>query len=383
MRVLFSSTFGHGHVFPMVPLARAFRDAGHEVLWATNGFGVTLVADAGIAVREVGLTGPALQAVHQDLLQQAALRAPAERAAFMFPIMFGAALTPPMAVDLLSLAKEWRPDLMVHEQGELGSPLVGAVLGVPSLTHSFGGGVPAAFLAAAAEQLAPLWDEYGVEQPPFAGCFTAPYLDICPPSVQIVPLDHVPTIQPLRPVPYAGEDIGALADVPASTSRPLVYLTLGTVSSSGPLLANAIAGLAALDVQVLVTLGPKVDPASLGPLPSGVSVERFVPQTAVVPRTAVVVSHAGSGTFLCALGHGVPQLCLPQGADQFRNAEGGVRAGAALALAPDEASPDAIADAVKRLLVEETFRDRARVVADGIRTMPSPADVVTTLTSRM
>jgi UDP:flavonoid glycosyltransferase YjiC (YdhE family) len=297
----------------------------------------------------------------------------------MFPAMFGAALTPPMATDLLAVATQWRPDLMIHEHGELASPLVGALLGVPSLTHAFGGGIPAAFVADAGERLEPLWRQHGVEEPPFAGCFAAPYLDICPPSVQIVPLDHLPAIQPLRPVPYAGEVSGTEPDVLSDTSVPLVYLTLGTVSASGTLLSSAIAGIASLDVRLLVTVGPKVEPASLGSLPDHVTVERFVPQTQVLPRASVVVSHAGSGTFLGALGHGVPQLCLPQAADQFRNAEGGVRAGAALTLPPATATPEPIAGAVRRLLTEGAFRDCATAVADEIRAMPSPGDVVSVL----
>ena len=379
MRVLLSSTHGHGHVFPMVPLARALQAAGHRVLWVTNGIGVSLVADAGLDVREAGLTGEALVALHLDFLRQAAPLPPHERAAFMFPAMFGAALTPPMAADLLALATEWRPDLMIHEHGELASPLVGALLGVPSLTHAFGGGVPAAFLTEAGERLEPLWRRYGVEEPPFAGCFTAPYLDICPPSVQVVSLDHVPVSQPLRPVPYAGEATGAELNIVGDPTAPLVYLTLGTVSATGTLLSAAIAGIASLDVRLLVTVGPKVDPASLGLLPDHVTVERFVPQTQVLPRASVVVSHGGSGTFLGALAHGVPQLCLPQAADQFRNAEGGVRAGAALTLRPDETTSKAIAGAVHRLLTGGSFRDCAEAITDEIRAMPAPAELVTTL----
>ena len=381
MRVLFSSTFGHGHVFPMVPLARALIDAGHTVLWVTNGVGVGLVADAGIDVRDAGLTGAALRATVDDLQAQAALRPPSERAAFMFPTMFGAILTPPMVADLLPLARQWQPDLMVHEHGEFASPLVGALMGVPSLTHAFGGGIPAAFVTEASERLAPLWDEHGIEQPPFAGCFTAPYLDICPPAVQIVPLDHVRTVQPLRPVPYGGEVVTRLPDLLDDRSRPLVYLTLGTVSSNTAVLSAAIDGIASLDAQVLVTVGPRADPAILGPMPAHVRVERFVAQTEVLPHAAVVVSHGGSGTFLGALAHGVPQLCLPQGADQFRNAEGGVRAGAALALSPGDATPEAIADRVRQLLTDDSAARAAHTVADQIRAMPSPADVVTALES--
>jgi UDP:flavonoid glycosyltransferase YjiC (YdhE family) len=315
----------------------------------------------------------------EDLHAQAALRPPQERSAFMFPAMFGSTLAPPMVADLLPLARQWRPDLMVHEHGELASPLVGALLGVPSITHAFGGGLPAAFVTAAAERLAPLWDEHGIWQPPFAGCFTGPYLDICPPSVQIVSLDHVPTVQPLRPVSYGGEVSGALPGLLDDTSGPLVYVTLGTVSSSRVVLSAAIAGIASLDARLLVTVGPKVDPASLGRMPAHVRVERFVAQTEVLPHAAVVVSHGGSGTFLGALAHGVPQLCLPQAADQFRNAEGGVRAGAALALPPGDATPEAIAGAVQRLLAEDGFLAAAQTVADEIRTMPRPADVVSAL----
>ncbi|MEJ7832681.1 MAG: nucleotide disphospho-sugar-binding domain-containing protein [Nocardioides sp.] len=90
-------------------------------------------------------------------------------------------------------------------------------------------------------------------------------------------------------------------------------------------------------------------------------------------------SHAGSGTFLGALALGVPQLCLPQAADQFRNAEGGGRSGAALVLLPPEASMEAIADAASRLLSEDRFRVDAAVVADEIAAMPSPAEVVEVL----
>lgn len=36
MRVLFTCVVGHGHFNPMVPLARAFEHAGHEVAFATD-----------------------------------------------------------------------------------------------------------------------------------------------------------------------------------------------------------------------------------------------------------------------------------------------------------------------------------------------------------
>ena len=99
----------------------------------------------------------------------------------------------------------------------------------------------------------------------------------------------------------------------------------------------------------------------------------------MLEHAAVVVSHAGSGTFLGALAAGLPQLCLPQAADQFRNAAGGTRSGAALVLTPPEITADAVAEAIGRLLADGTFRAGARAVAREILAMPSPAEVVEVL----
>lgn len=378
MRVLVSTTGDHGHVFPLVPLARALRDAGHEVLWATRADAGALVAAAGLPTAAAGLDGPPLRALVGGLVRRAGELPPVERAAFMFPSLFGAGYAPPMAADLLPLARDWRPDLLLHEQGELAAPLVGAVLGVPTAMQSFGGAVPAAFVAEAGRRLAGLWAEQGRQVPPYAGCFGGTFLDICPAAVQPVPLDHVGARQALRPVPYAGPEapLPAGLDGGGDGAGPLVHLTLGTISRDPAPLRAAIDALADLPGRLLVTVGPQGDPASLGPQPAHVVVERWVAQTLVYPRCDVVVSHGGSGTFLGALAHGLPQLCLPQAADQFRNAGAGVRAGAALALLPGEADPAAIRTAVGRLLGEPSFRVAARAIAADIAAMPAPAEVV-------
>ena len=55
MRVLFSSTLGYGHVFPMVPLAQACLAAGHDVLWVAGEPAGPLVEAAGIPYAAAGL----------------------------------------------------------------------------------------------------------------------------------------------------------------------------------------------------------------------------------------------------------------------------------------------------------------------------------------
>ncbi len=382
MRVLFSSTSGYGHVFPMLPLARAFVAAGHDVKWALGADSCRLLDGTGVEALPAGLSGAARLEARTAVLSEAERVDPVDRAAYVFPRMFGAAYTPPMVDDLLALAQEAPPDLMIHDHAELASPVVGAVLEVPSVTHAFGGAIPAEILVESGERTADVWATHHRPQPAYAGCFTSLYLDICPPSVQAVPHDHIGDTQAIRPVADIGAPPESTPDYLEDDGRPLVYVTLGTVRNHSPVLRPAVEALSALPVRLVVTVGPDGDPAALGPQPGHVHVERWVHQPQVLEHTSVVVSHAGSGTFLGALALGLPQLCLPQAADQFRNAAGGGRSGAALVLSPPEATGDAIAAAVTRLLAEDRFRRNASVIAGEIRHLPSPATVVDLLVEK-
>jgi MGT family glycosyltransferase len=211
--------------------------------------------------------------------------------------------------------------------------------------------------------------------PTYAGCCQSGYLDICPPSVQASRLDHLHDVQPLRPV---ADDVRSSA----AAAEPLVYVTMGTVQQRPGLLRDVVAGVAALPVDVLVALGPQMDAEALGEQPGHVQVEQWVDQSEVLDRCTAVVSHGGSGTFLGALARGLPQLCLPQAADQFRNAEGGSRAGASLALPPAEVTPASVREAAERLLSDAGLGAAAQQVAAEIGRMPSPDEVVQQLVAR-
>jgi UDP:flavonoid glycosyltransferase YjiC (YdhE family) len=54
MRALFVANPMVGHVLPLVPLATAFREAGHEVVLASAAEGANAAGKAGLEVRDVG-----------------------------------------------------------------------------------------------------------------------------------------------------------------------------------------------------------------------------------------------------------------------------------------------------------------------------------------
>ena len=233
-------------------------------------------------------------------------------------------------------------------------------------------------MSAASDAVAPLWHELGLDPPEWAGAYDHMYLDIYPPSLRPRHGDYIVRRQSMRPIPFstpvAPSDPGDVVEV---DDRPLVYVTFGTVFNDpeGPF-RHAVHGVAELDVRVVVTVGPEGDPRAFGSLPDNVSVHRYVPQTELLPRSTLVVSHAGSGTFLAALGHGLPQLCLPQAADQFLNAQQCDLVGAGLRLAPGEITRESVRGACARLLEEERFRTSARRIRDELDSMPHPADLV-------
>src|SRR4051794_30551796 len=89
MRVLFSSTADPGHVIPMLPLARAFLAAGHEVRWATGTRAFPLLSGAGIEAVPAGAQGAEELALRTAVTDLAVDLPGPQRAAFVFPRMFG------------------------------------------------------------------------------------------------------------------------------------------------------------------------------------------------------------------------------------------------------------------------------------------------------
>jgi UDP:flavonoid glycosyltransferase YjiC (YdhE family) len=367
-RVLFTTPAGLGHIHPTVPLAQALVARGHDVVWAVPPDGVDHVRRAGIRAEPVGTAG--LMNVGEVLRRYPELQAlpPLEVPEVMFGKLFGAIAAPVVLSDLRPFARAWEPDLVVADAAELAGHIVAAELGVPSVTKAFGPLLPERRVAAAGAEVAPLWQSCGLEPRPYGGAYDHLYLDIFPSGLQPAQAAHVPRRQLLRPITYDGRDAtsGPVPFPDGPADAPRVYATLGTVFNRPELFESLIDAFADLDARVLVTVGPAADPALLGPHRENVRVERYVPQTLVLSRCDAVVSHAGSGTVVATLDHGLPQLCLPQGADQFLNAEAVASAGAGVALLPGAVTAETIRDGVATLLDDGSYRDAARRVGPGV-----------------
>ena len=370
MRALFTTQPGFGHLNPFLPYAVALRDAGHEVRFAS----APAFADA------IERHGFACEAIGEDFTW--------EKASDYFPAINDAARAgrsmefanveiawalwnPKAARDLLSLFEHWRPDVIVREFAENGATFAGEAAGLPVVCAAWGA-LPSdgeswgtAFdwnrmLACYAE----LREELGLAPDQPGGAWTRQL-----------------TLSPLPPSCLRDRDTGAgvrhfrlpLAEGPAAEppawlesmgrDRPLVYATLGTVFNKMRRLRTAMLdAFAQLDADVLMTVGRDVDPATIGALPSNVRVEPFVAQSLVLSRASLLVSHAGMGTMLGAIYHGVPMVLIGTGADHPVNIRLAVETGIAAALDHREAEAPLLLSTAKRALNDRDLRAAARAL---------------------
>ncbi len=373
MRVLFGSWPGYGHLLPMVPLIRAAQRGGHDVVVSSGSDMAGLIGQLGVTAHSSGVTLAESYARMPDQTTISELP-PEQQAGFAARHLFGAGAVD-RAEDVRELIDKWRPDIVVHDTLELGSPTAAAMHGIPHVTHGYGPMVPDTTRFAAA--IGSAVTDAGLPDPTPA-IFAAPYLDICPPGLRGAEPNPWTTSYAVRPSPGEIEPNATVpwefSDLPHADT---VYLTLGTVMNQAPTVFRAvIEGCTRWPVNLVVTTGPGFDPDVLGPLPPAVLTAPFLPQAAVLPHCRAVVSHAGAGTMLGALCHGLPQLCLPQGTDQPFNTAALLPTGAALALQPNEITADAVAEALGRLLEEPSFGQAANRLRAEIDQMPTAAVVL-------
>ena len=146
---------------------------------------------------------------------------------------------------------------------------------------------------------------------------------------------------------------------------PLVLVSLSTSDQGqADLLQRCVDAVAQLPVRAIVTTGPSIDPTSVTAA-ANTQVVRYAPHAEILPSASLVITHAGVGTTMAALGRGVPLLCTPMGRDQFFNAERVQNLGAGRMLMPDSSS-DVIAQAATDILRDDRFRVGATRMAVAI-----------------
>lgn len=375
-RLLFSFMGGHGHFVPLVPVARAAQNAGHDVAFACGPSRVAAVeADGFVAYPlEAAASSSSVGPERSPLRPLDPTREDEE-----FRDRFAGAAPRHKAPRLRAFCETWRPDVVVCDEADFGSLLAAEQLGLPYVSVNVmaaGSFVRPSLISGVLNDVRA---EMGLLPDPTLAMLSR-YLVLSPfpiefrdPAHPLPPTGHgfrpfETSAVPTAPVRWPGQRVDA----------PLVYFSLGTVfnTESGDLFARVLAGLSRLPINLLVTVGHDIDPAELGPQPGHIRIERYVPQQTVLPHCSLIVSHGGSGSVAGALAHGVPMLLIPMGADQPQNAWRSEALGLGRWLDPLAASADDVASCATQLLAEPAFRQTADRFRTAFSALPGPDDAL-------
>lgn len=388
MRILFTAGPAHGLMLPVVPLVWAARAAGHEVLFASTSEMIEVGSRAGMPMVDVfpdhetwdavmgaavspGGPSPEQVAAVPAWMAETYAKAARERGPF-------ALFTLAMTEGTIEAGRAFGADLVVHTTDHPAGGLAAAALGVPVL--EVGNRVSWSSRDAESpfrinedvDEL--LRERFDIPEGPRV----IARIDPRPPSMGGLTADEPDDFDavpwwPMRFVPFNGG-----CAVPgwalARSERPRVGVTLGTVvplisgTSSAEVVLDALGGM---DVEVV--LAGKIN---IERVPDNVRPAGYLPLSAFLPTTSLLVHHGGSGTTAAPLHYGVPQLVLPSFADNPLSAQRVVDRGVGLAHDPAAIDAETLRDTVRRLLDEPEFGVAARAVAEEMASQASPSDVL-------
>ncbi|MFJ9775894.1 nucleotide disphospho-sugar-binding domain-containing protein [Kitasatospora sp. NPDC101157] len=389
MRVLFTAYAARPHFYPMVPLAWACLNAGHEVRFASTPSLMDTVHESGLPGVSVGRdidadswyragTFVPKPAAEDEPDNAVWMRVTDQLAAKQFSVCEH------MVDGLVDYARTWRPDLIVHDPVTFAGPVAAQVLGIPTVSHLYG---LARLLRLDIKDWVgtqhrtgylDLFTRWGVEPllDPEA------WIDPCPATLRWPGQREINRL-PMRYIPYNGP--GTEPDwLRARPDRPRVLVSWGTSQQKKlgtgiiELFGDIARSVASLDAEVILTVGA-MEPAHrrhLGHLPDNVTTVDWVPLSTLIQSCSAIVHTGGTGMMMTAAAHGVPQLGITKIPEGRFNVERLVAVDAGRHLPQDAVDHQAVRDHVAALLTDATYREGTRQLRQDIEQQPLPAAVV-------
>ncbi|WP_324192048.1 glycosyltransferase [Nocardia puris] len=382
LRILCTTLPGVSHLFPMVPVLRALRRRGHDVMVASAAGFAPRIAATGLRPATMGIDFT-VGGEHAFVPALATARARRDASFAYTRTVLVETLASIALKDLRDVVRAWRPDIVVRDPVEFGGFAIAEALGVPHVTGRENRFLsPTAWKAELGDSLARLT---GTDTASAGQLYR--YLGLAPTLPSLVAATpelpdarefgrHVePTIRFIRPESYRGDarrDGACDSRNGVQRSDPQVLVTFGTVFHDQPdLMRLVLTAAASMSARFTVITGPGIDPARYRPAPANVSFTEFAPLDRVLPGCSAVVTVGGLGTVLAAIEHEIPMVVVPVNADQPTNAARCERLGIGTTIPVARATPAAISAAVTRALTDGPARARMSALAAELRALPS------------
>jgi len=419
MKIVIATTPAPGHVNPMLGITRILMDEGHEVVAFTGSAFKDRIERTGAAFR------PLAPSADQDLVdpfskypELKTLPPGLELLRVIIERLFVDNM-PAQHAGLQEVLREVPAELVVGDDYFLG--LLPMLLGPRSKrppivcfgtsilhwpredgapTHL---GLPPAVKQAEREEYAAIAQEHEhvVNQP------VARRLNRClevlgigplatPPFETMVKLADaylqltVPSFEFPRTVPSSVQFVGAVPIIPNQAplppwadeldgSRKVVLVTQGTVANHdfNLLVKPTLAALADQpDLLVVVTAGGRPVDSIPGPIPANARLACYLPFEWILSKTDVFVTNGGYGSVNQAMSFGIPLVCAGLTEDKADVNARVAWSGVGINLETSAPTPQALRNAVRRVLDTQSYRARASLMAQEFARIDTRAEIL-------
>ncbi|GAC1382027.1 MAG: DUF1205 domain-containing protein [Acidimicrobiales bacterium] len=378
MRVLFTLLPATGSLQPLLPLAGGLRAAGHDIGFVSSARMAGDIQRHGYTFFGVGLDWHASDPDYVEILCSAAgglsfppLTGPA-RFAWVTDELFIGAAARTLLPDLLEIAAEWHPDLIVRESLEFAGCVAAERIGIPHASVAAAADCALDHRERLARPLGVLRNDAGLPADTDQGM---PYrhLHLCfaPPSFHGADAQFPATTRFFR----HSSSADARSHPAQSGNRPLrprVVVSLGTVFHRTPGLIELIAeALRDEPWDIDLAVGFDQDSSRLGAQSPNLHVASWLPIADMLGHCDLFVTHGGFNSVKEALAVGVPMVVVPIAGDQPYAARRCEALGIAEVVGADERTVGRIREAARRVLGDDTYKARADVIRDEIADLPS------------
>lgn len=400
-RILFATVSVVGHINPLLPLAQGLVARGHEVRWLSGKKYAARIAATGATHAPFEKTRDWDDGnVDGEFPGRTAFKG-IDQLKFDIKHVF-VDQGPGQLADLEALTDAWKPDAVVGDPAMFGAFMLHEKRGFPVAivgivpytsrsrdTAPFGLGLPPsatplgrvrnAFLNQLVERVIFRGvHAYWARMRAGLGLPTTRFMFDSAKNANLFLMPTVPGFEyPRSDLAANVRFIGALpAPVPKEVerpawfaeldgSKPVVHVSQGTVANAkADLFAPAIEALKDEDVLVVIATGGRPREAlGLVDVPANVRVASFLSYPELLPRTAVMLTNGGYGGVQMALGHGVPLIVAGTTEDKPEVAARVAWSGAGLNLKTSTPTPEAVRAAVREILGNPRYRERAKALA--------------------
>lgn len=129
-------------------------------------------------------------------------------------------------------------------------------------------------------------------------------------------------------------------------------------------------------IDVILSVGKKINIESLGKIPSNFRVYNYVPQLEVLKKADIFITHGGMNSSSEGLYHDIPLIMLPQFGDQLLVSKIVKDSGAGIMIPRIDVNESILREAVGEIMANESFKNNAKLIGKSLRAAAEDSKVI-------